>query len=92
MHKESGVLSFFQKICRLTSAISKERSLKNSLEWVSFCPDHRVYWTLRALKDSSLSTWRATSIFPTRKRSRSSPPTLVMFYTKLLEKTSAKEC
>ncbi len=90
MHKESGVLSFFQKICRFNFGNFEREEFKKFLRMgLIFALIIGVYWTLRPLKDAIFIHLVDKLQLPYAKTvSVIALLPLVMFYTKLLEKTS----
>jgi AAA family ATP:ADP antiporter len=90
MQKESSVLSFFQKICRFNFGNFEREEFKKFLRMgLIFALIIGVYWTLRPLKDAIFIHLVGKLHLPYAKTvSVIALLPLVMFYTKLLEKTS----
>ncbi|HEX2579057.1 MAG TPA: Npt1/Npt2 family nucleotide transporter [Rhabdochlamydiaceae bacterium] len=90
MNKERGVLSFFQWICRFNFGIFEREEFKKFLRMgLIFALIIGVYWTLRPLKDAIFIQLAGKLQLPYAKTvSVIALLPLVMFYTKLLEKTS----
>lgn len=90
MSHSGGVLSFFQKICRFNFGDFEREEFKKFIKMgVIFALIIGVYWTLRPLKDSIFVQLVGKLQLPFAKTvSVIALLPLVMFYTKLLEKTS----
>jgi len=90
MSKDSVVLSFFQKICRFNFGNFEREEFKKFLRMgLIFALIIGVYWTLRPLKDAIFIQLVGQLQLPYAKTvSVIALLPLVMFYTKLLEKTS----
>jgi AAA family ATP:ADP antiporter len=90
MQKERGVLSFFQWICRFNFGNFEREEFKKFLRMgLIFALIIGVYWTLRPLKDALFIHLVGKLQLPYAKTvSVIALLPLVMFYTKLLEKTS----
>jgi ATP:ADP antiporter, AAA family len=93
MDKTSGLLRFFQWICRFNFGDFEKEEFKKFLRMgVIFALIIGVYWTLRPLKDSVFIHLVGSLQLPFAKTvSVLSLLPLVMFYTKLLEKTSREK-
>ncbi len=90
MSKDSGLLSFFQTICRFNFGTFEREEFKKFLRMgLIFALIIGVYWTLRPLKDAVFIQLVSNLQLPLAKTvSVLTLLPLVMFYTKLLEKTS----
>jgi len=90
MEKHNPVLSFFQKICRFNFGDFEKEEFKKFLRMgLIFALIIGVYWTLRPLKDAIFIQLVDKLQLPYAKTvSVIALLPLVMFYTKLLEKTS----
>lgn len=86
----SGILRFFQLICRFNFGNFEKEEFKKFLRMgVIFALIIGVYWTLRPLKDAVFIKLVGSLQLPFAKTaSVIALLPLVMFYTKLLEKTS----
>ena len=93
MQSESWILSFFQKICRFNFGHFEKEEFKKFLRMgLIFALIIGVYWTLRPLKDSIFIQLVDKLQLPYAKTvSVLALLPLVMFYTKLLEKTSREK-
>jgi ATP:ADP antiporter, AAA family len=90
MDKTSGILRFFQWVCRFNFGDFEKEEFKKFLRMgVIFALIIGVYWTLRPLKDSVFIQLVGSLQLPFAKTvSVLALLPLVMFYTRLLEKTS----
>ncbi len=90
MDKSSKVLSFFQHVCRFNFGMFEREEFKKFIRMgVIFALIIGVYWTLRPLKDAVFIQLVGKLQLPFAKTiSVIALLPLVMFYTKLLEKTS----
>lgn len=93
MQRESRILSFFQKICRFNFGNFEKEEFKKFLRMgLIFALIIGVYWTLRPLKDAIFIQLVSKLHLPYAKTvSVIALLPLVMFYTKLLEKTSREK-
>ncbi len=93
MDKTSGLLRFFQTICRFNFGDFEKEEFKKFLRMgVIFAVIIGVYWTLRPLKDAVFIQLVGKLQLPYAKTvSVLALLPLVMFYTKLLEKTSREK-
>src|SRR5271156_6300981 len=93
MHKESGVLSFFQRICYFNFGNFEKEEFKKFLRMgLIFALIIGVYWTLRPLKDAVFIQLVDKLQLPFAKTvSVIALLPMVMFYTRLLEKTSREK-
>src|SRR5579872_6089577 len=93
MDKTSGLLRFFQTICRFNFGNFEKEEFKKFLRMGAiFSIIIGVYWTLRPLKDSVFIQLVGSLQLPFAKTiSVLSLLPLVMFYTRLLEKTSREK-
>lgn len=93
MDKTSGILRFFQSICRFNFGNFEHEEFKKFLRMgVIFALIIGVYWTLRPLKDAVFIQLVGSLQLPYAKTvSVLALLPLVMFYTKLLEKTSREK-
>ncbi len=93
MDKSSGLLKFFQWICRFNFGNFEREEFKKFLRMgVIFALIIGVYWTLRPLKDAVFIQLVGSLQLPFAKTvSVIALLPLVMFYTKLLEKTSREK-
>jgi len=93
MDKSSGILRFFQSICRFNFGKFEEEEFKKFLRMgVIFALIIGVYWTLRPLKDAVFIQLVGSLQLPFAKTvSVLALLPLVMFYTKLLAKTSREK-
>ncbi len=89
----NAILSFFQSICRFNFGTFEKEEFKKFLRLgLIFALIIGVYWTLRPLKDSIFIRLADKLELPFAKMvSVISLLPLVMFYTKLLEKTSREK-
>ncbi len=90
MNNANGILRFFQSICRFNFGNFEKEEFKKFLRMgVIFALIIGVYWTLRPLKDAVFIQLVGSLQLPFAKTvSVLALLPLVMFYTKLLEKTS----
>lgn len=90
MHKANGLLRFFQWVCRFNFGNFESEEFKKFLRMgLIFALVIGVYWTLRPLKDAIFIQLADKLQLPFAKTvSVIALLPLVMFYTKLLEKTS----
>lgn len=90
MQKSSGILKFFQWLCRFNFGDFEKEEFKKFLKMgVIFALIIGVYWTLRPLKDAIFIQLVDKLHLPYAKTvSVLALLPLVMFYTKLLEKNS----
>jgi len=93
MDKTTGILRFFQWICRFNFGNFEREELKKFLKMgLIFALIIGVYWTLRPLKDAIFIQLVDKLQLPFAKTaSVIALLPLVMFYTKLLEKTSREK-
>jgi ATP:ADP antiporter, AAA family len=93
MDKTSGLLRFFQSICRFNFGNFEKEEFKKFIRMgVIFALIIGVYWTLRPLKDAVFIQLVGSLQLPFAKTvSVLALLPLVMFYTKLLEKTSREK-
>jgi AAA family ATP:ADP antiporter len=93
MDKTSGILRFFQLICRFNFGNFEKEEFKKFIRMgVIFALIIGVYWTLRPLKDAVFIQLVGSLQLPFAKTvSVIALLPLVMFYTKLLEKTSREK-
>lgn len=93
MDKTSGILRFFQTICRFNFGNFEKEEFKKFLRMGAiFALMIGVYWTLRPLKDAVFIQLVDKLQLPFAKTiSVITLLPLVMFYTKLLEKTSREK-
>ena len=93
MTKENKVLSFFQKVCRFNFDNFETDEFKKFLKMgLIFAIIIGVYWTLRPLKDAVFIQLVGNLQLPFAKTvSVLALLPLVMFYSKLLEKTSREK-
>ena len=93
MDKTSGILRFFQSICRFNFGTFETEEFKKFLRMgMIFALMIGVYWTLRPLKDAIFIQLVDKLQLPFAKTiSVITLLPLVMFYTKLLEKTSKEK-
>lgn len=93
MNKTSGILRFFQWICRFNFGNFETEEFKKFLRMgLIFALMIGVYWTLRPLKDAIFIQLVGKFQLPYAKTiSVIALLPLVMFYTKLLEKTSREK-
>ena len=93
MDKTSSVLRFFQTICRFNFGNFEKEEFKKFLRMgLIFALIIGVYWTLRPLKDAVFIQLVGSLQLPFAKTiSVLALLPLVMFYTKLLEKTSREK-
>jgi len=93
MDNTSGILRFFQSICRFNFGNFEKEEFKKFLRMgVIFALMIGVYWTLRPLKDAVFIQLVDKLQLPFAKTvSVLALLPLVMFYTKLLEKTSREK-
>ncbi len=90
MNKKFSLLSFFQSICRFNFGTFEKEEFKKFIRMgLIFALIIGVYWTLRPLKDAIFIQLVGKFQLPFAKTiSVIALLPLVMFYTKLLEKTS----
>ncbi len=93
MNKKSGILQFFQWLCRFNFGTFEKEEFKKFLRMgLIFALIIGVYWTLRPLKDSIFIQLVGKFQLPFAKTiSVLALLPLVMFYTRLLEKTSREK-
>ncbi len=93
MNKNSGVLQFFQWLCQFNFGEFEREEFKKFLRMgLIFALIIGVYWTLRPLKDSIFIQLVGKFQLPFAKTiSVQAVLPLVMFYTRLLEKTSREK-
>lgn len=93
MDKKRGVLQFFQWLCRFNFGTFEREEFKKFLRMgLIFALIIGVYWTLRPLKDSIFIQLVGKFHLPFAKTiSVLALLPLVMFYTRLLEKTSREK-
>ncbi|MBN2479829.1 MAG: hypothetical protein JXA94_06340 [Parachlamydiales bacterium] len=93
MDNKKGILHFFQWICRFNFGIFEKEEFKKFIRLgLIFILIIGVYWTLRPLKDSIFILLVGKYQLPFAKTiSVLTLLPLVMFYTKLLEKTSREK-
>ena len=93
MNKNNGVLQFFQWLCRFNFGEFEREEFKKFLRMgLIFALIIGVYWTLRPLKDSIFIQLVGKFQLPFAKTiSVLALLPLVMFYTRLLEKTSREK-
>jgi ATP:ADP antiporter, AAA family len=93
MRKNRGLLGFCQSICRFNFGDFEREEFKKFLKLgLIFALIIGVYWTLRPLKDSIFIELVGSLQLPLAKTvSLIALLPLVMFYTKLLEKTSREK-
>ncbi len=93
MNKRFGILPFFQWLCRWNFGDFKREEFKKFLRMgLIFSLIIGVYWTLRPLKDAIFIQFVGKFQLPFAKTiSVLALLPLVMFYTKLLEKTSREK-
>src|SRR5271156_1089914 len=93
MHKESGVLSFFQRICYFNFGNFEKEEFKKFLRMgLIFALIIGVYWTLRPLKDALFIQLVGKLSLPYAKTiSVIALLPIVMFYTKLMDKMSKEK-
>lgn len=93
MDNKSGILRFFQSICRFNFGNFEKEEFKKFLRMgVIFALMIGVYWTLRPLKDAVFIQLVDKLQLPFAKTvSVLALLPLVMFYTRLLEKTSREK-
>ena len=93
MSRPGMILSFFQSICRFNFGNFEREEFKKFLRMgVIFALIIGVYWTLRPLKDAVFIQLVSSLQLPVAKTvSVIMLLPLVMFYTKLLEKTSREK-
>lgn len=93
MDKANGLLRFFQTICKFNFGNFEKEEFKKFLRMGAiFALIVGVYWTLRPLKDSVFIQLVGSLQLPFAKTvSVLALLPLVMFYTKLLEKTSREK-
>ena len=93
MDNTSGILRFFQSICRFNFGNFEKEEFKKFLRMgVIFALMIGVYWTLRPLKDAVFIQLVDKLQLPFAKTvSVIALLPLVIFYTKLLEKTSREK-
>lgn len=93
MDKTTGLLRFFQSLCRFNFGNFEKEEFKKFLRMgVIFALIIGVYWTLRPLKDAVFIQLVGSLQLPFAKTiSVLALLPLVMFYTKLLEKTSREK-
>ncbi|MCH9634394.1 MAG: ADP,ATP carrier protein 1 [Chlamydiae bacterium] len=93
MNKKNSILHFFQWICRFNFGDFEREEFKKFLRMgLIFALIIGVYWTLRPLKDSIFIQLVGKFQLPFAKTiSVLALLPLVMFYTKLLEKTSREK-
>ena len=93
MNERKGILGFFQTICRFNFGDFERDEFKKFLKLgVIFALIIGVYWTLRPLKDAIFIQLVDRLHLPYAKTaSVIALLPLVMFYTKLLEKTSREK-
>ena len=90
MHEMNGLLRFFKSICRFNFGDFEKEEFKKFIRMgLIFALIIGVYWTLRPLKDAVFIRLVGNLQLPFAKTvSVLALLPLVMFYTKLLEKTS----
>lgn len=93
MDKTIGILRFFQSICRFNFGVFEKEEFKKFLRMgLIFALIIGVYWTLRPLKDAVFIQLVDKLQLPFAKTvSVIALLPLVMFYTRLLEKTSREK-
>ncbi len=93
MDKRSGILPFFQWLCRFNFGDFEREEFKKFLRMgLIFALIIGVYWTLRPLKDAIFIQFVGKFQLPFAKTmSVLALLPLVMFYTRLLEKTSREK-
>jgi ATP:ADP antiporter, AAA family len=93
MQKTGGILAVFQWICRFNFGTFEREEFKKFLKMgLIFALIIGVYWTLRPLKDSVFIQLVGNLQLPLAKTvSLIALLPLVMFYTRLLEKTSREK-
>ena len=93
MDKESGILRFFQWLCRFNFGNFEREEFKKFIRMgLIFALIIGVYWTLRPLKDAIFIQLVGKLQLPFAKTvSVVALLPLVMFYTKLLERTSREK-
>lgn len=93
MDRENSILRFFQWVCRFNFGIFEKEEFKKFLRMgCIFALIIGIYWTLRPLKDAVFIQLVGKLQLPFAKTvSVIALLPLVMFYTKLLEKTSREK-
>ncbi len=93
MNKKDYILRFFQSICRFNFGNFEKEEFKKFLRMgLIFALIIGIYWTLRPLKDALFIQFAGKFQLPFAKTvSVIAILPLVMFYTKLLEKTSREK-
>ena len=93
MNKKNGILQFFQWVCSFNFGSFEKEEFKKFLRLgIIFALIIGVYWTLRPLKDAIFIQFVGKYQLPFAKTiSVLALLPIVMFYTKLLEKTSREK-